>query len=128
MICKIGTAAYYVPAFWLGVVLILIFSVNLGWFPSSGAYDVGMADSIGNRIRHMVLPLLVMIFSHLWYYAYMIRNKFLDEVRKDYVLLARAKGLSKKNPVETLPQECHADDRKYYGSFGSPCNRRNGNC
>ena len=42
LICKIGTAAYYVPAFWLGVVLILIFSVNLGWFPSSGAYDVGI--------------------------------------------------------------------------------------
>ena len=96
LICKIGTVAFYVPAFWLGVVLILIFSINLGWFPSSGAYDVGMADSIGNRIRHMVLPLVVMILSHLWYYAYMIRNKFLDEVRKDYVLLARAKGLSKR--------------------------------
>lgn len=96
LICKIGTAAYYVPAFWLGVVLILIFSVNLGWFPSSGAYDVGMADSIGNRMKHMILPLVVMIFSHLWYYAYMIRNKFLDEVRKDYVLLARSKGLSKR--------------------------------
>ena len=93
---EIGTAAYYVPAFWLGVVLILIFSVNLGWFPSSGAYDVGMADSIGNRMKHMILPLVVMIFSHLWYYAYMIRNKFLDEVRKDYVLLARSKGLSKR--------------------------------
>jgi peptide/nickel transport system permease protein len=78
------------------VVLILIFSVNLGWFPSSGAYDVGMADSIGNRMKHMILPLVVMIFSHLWYYAYMIRNKFLDEVRKDYVLLARSKGLSKR--------------------------------
>ena len=51
------------PAFWLGVVLILIFSVNLGWFPSSGAYDVGMADSIGNRMKHMILPLIVMIFS-----------------------------------------------------------------
>lgn len=96
LICKIGTAAYYVPAFWLGVVLILIFSVNLGWFPSSGAYDVGMSDSIGNRMKHMILPLVVMIFSHLWYYAYMIRNKFLDEVRKDYVLLARSKGLSKR--------------------------------
>lgn len=96
LICKIGTVAFYVPAFWLGVVLILIFSVNLGWFPSSGAYDGGMADCIGNRIRHMVLPLVVMILSHLWYYAYMIRNKFLDEVRKDYVLLARAKGLSKR--------------------------------
>ena len=55
-----------------------------------------MADCIGNRMMHMILPLVVMIFSHLWYYAYMIRNKFLDEVRKDYVLLARSKGLSKR--------------------------------
>lgn len=96
MICKIGTATYYIPAFWLGVVLILIFSINLGWFPSSGAYDVGMADSIGNRIKHMILPLIVMIFSHLWYYAYMIRNKFLDEVRKDYVLLARSRDFQRE--------------------------------
>ncbi|KIR03370.1 Oligopeptide transport system permease protein OppB [Lachnospiraceae bacterium TWA4] len=94
-ICKIGTATYYIPPFWLGVVLVLIFSVNLKWFPSSGAYDIGRAGDVGNRIKHMVLPLIVMIASHLWYYAYMIRNKLLDEVRKDYVLLAKTKGLTK---------------------------------
>ena len=36
-----------------------------------------------------------MVASHLWYYAYMIRNKLLDEIRRDYVLLARAKGLGR---------------------------------
>jgi peptide/nickel transport system permease protein len=36
IICKVGTAAYYIPSFWLGVVLVLIFSINLGWLPSSG--------------------------------------------------------------------------------------------
>lgn len=95
LICKTGTVSYYVPPFWLGILLVLIFSINLKWFPSSGAYDVGKANDIINRIKHMVLPLVVMIMSHLWYYAYMIRNKLLDEVRKDYVLLAKAKGLSK---------------------------------
>lgn len=94
IICQLGTAAYYVPAFWLGVVLVLIFSVNLGWLPSSGAYDVGRENDWGNRLSHLILPLTVMITSHLWYYAYMIRNKLLDEVRKDYVLLAKAKGCS----------------------------------
>ncbi|MCC8161991.1 MAG: ABC transporter permease [Lachnospiraceae bacterium] len=98
-ICKIGTAAYYIPGFWLGVVLVLIFSINLGWFPSSGAYDVGKAGDIGNRIRHLVLPLIVMVASHLWYYAYMIRNKLLDELRKDYVLLAKGKGLTRSQIV-----------------------------
>lgn len=99
IICKAGTAAAYIPPFWLGVVLILIFSINLRWLPGSGAYDVGMAEDAGNRLRHMVLPLTVMIFSHLWYYAYMIRNKLLDEVRKDYVLLAKSKGCGRAEIV-----------------------------
>ena len=99
IICKVGTASYYIPTFWLGVVLVLIFSVNLGWFPSSGAYDVGKQADIGNRLHHMVLPLIVMIASHFWYYAYMFRNKLLDEFRKDYVLLAKAKGLSRRKIV-----------------------------
>lgn len=95
IICKVGTITYYIPSFWLGIMLIMIFSVNLHWLPSSGAYDTGMSGDIGNRISHMILPLIVMIFSHLWYYTYLIRNKLLDEVRKDYVLLARSKGLGK---------------------------------
>jgi peptide/nickel transport system permease protein len=98
-VCKIGTAAYYIPAFWLGVVLVLIFSINLKVLPSSGAYDIGKSGDVLNRIRHMILPLIVMILSHLWYYAYMIRNKLLDEIRKDYVLLAKSKGLNKREII-----------------------------
>ncbi|MCI1964803.1 MAG: ABC transporter permease [Oscillospiraceae bacterium] len=99
IICKIGTGIYYLPPFWLGVVLVLIFSIHLRWFPSSGAYDIGKAGDILNRIRHMILPLIVMIVSHLWYYAYMIRNKLLDELRQDYVFLAKEKGLTKRQIV-----------------------------
>lgn len=98
-ICRVGTAAYYIPGFWLGVVLVMVFSIYLGWFPSSGAYDIGKSGDTLNRIRHLVLPLTVMVSSHLWYYAYMIRNKLLDELRKDYVLLAKSKGLSRQEIV-----------------------------
>jgi ABC-type dipeptide/oligopeptide/nickel transport systems, permease components len=99
LICKIGTVSYYIPGFWLGVILVLVFSVNLGWLPSSGAYDVGMQDNIGNRILHLILPLSVMIVSHFWYYTYMIRNKLLDEARMDYVLLAKSKGCTSREIV-----------------------------
>ena len=98
-ICKIGTVSYYIPGFWLAVVLVLVFSVNLGWLPSSGAYDVGHKGDVLNRIQHLIMPLFVMVATHLWYYAYMIRNKLLDEVRKDYILFAKAKGCSRTEIV-----------------------------
>lgn len=103
VICKVGTAAYYIPTFWLGVVLVLIFSINLKWLPSSGAYDFGQSEDIFNRLKHLILPICVMVLSHLWYYAFMFRNKLLDEFRKDYILLAKIKGLKK---LEIIFKHC----------------------
>ena len=94
ILCKVGTVTSCIPEFWLSLVLILVFSVALRWLPSSGAYAVG-GGGFGDRLRHLVLPMTVVVLSHLWYYAYMIRNKLLDEVRRDYVLLARSKGLGR---------------------------------
>lgn len=76
--------------------LLLIFAVYLHVLPSSGAYTAGKAGDVGDRLRHLILPLTVVVLGHLWYYAYMIRNRLLEEVRADYVLLARAKGLSRR--------------------------------
>ena len=94
-ICKFGTILGCIPEFWLSLVLILVFSVLLRVFPSSGAYDVGKSESVLNRMWHLVLPLTVVVLEHLWYYGYMIRNKLVEEMRADYVLLAKSKGLSK---------------------------------
>lgn len=95
ILCKIGTISSCVPEFWLSLVLILIFSVTLRVLPSSGAYSIGSGGGFGDRVRHLLLPLAVVVLSHLWYYAYMVRNMLLEEVRADYVLLAKSKGLSK---------------------------------
>ena len=76
--------------------LILVFAVTLKILPSSGAYTIGKADDIGDRIAHLIMPLTIVTLEHLWYYAYMVRNKILEEVRADYVLLAKSKGLNKK--------------------------------
>ncbi len=99
LICKVGTISSCVPEFWFSLLLILVFSVTLRWLPSSGAYDIGMEEDIGNRILHMILPLTVIVTGHLWYYAYMIRNLLLDEIRSDYVLLEKSKGLSKSEII-----------------------------
>ena len=55
--------------------LILIFAVELHWLPSSGAYTIGKKNDIGDRILHLILPMSIVVLDHLWYYAYMIRNK-----------------------------------------------------
>lgn len=94
ILCKLGTAASCIPEFWLSLVFILVFSVTLRWLPSSGAYSIG-GGGVGDRLAHLVLPVSVVVAGHLWYYAYMVRNRLLEEVRADYVLLARAKGLTR---------------------------------
>ena len=94
VLCKLGAAASCVPEFWLSLVFILVFSVTLRWLPSSGAYSIG-GGGLGDRLAHLALPVSVVVAGHLWYYAYMVRNRLLEEVRADYVLLAKAKGLTK---------------------------------
>lgn len=95
LLCRLGTFISCVPEFWLSLVLILVFSVALQWLPSSGAYSVGRGNDLLDRAVHLVLPMTAVLFGHLWYYAYMLRSRLLEEIRADYVLLARAKGLSR---------------------------------
>ncbi len=93
IICAIGTVTSCIPEFWLSLLLLLVFAVWLGWLPGSGAYSVGKEGDAADRAVHLVLPLAVVVLGHLWYYAFQVRNRLLEEVRADYVLLARMKGL-----------------------------------
>lgn len=97
ILCKLGTISSCIPEFWLSLVLILVFAVNLRILPSSGAYSTGKANDIADRALHLIMPLIIVTIEHLWYYAYMIRNKILEEVRAEYVLLAKSKGLNKRS-------------------------------
>lgn len=97
LLCKVGTITSCIPEFWLSLILILVFAVSLRILPSSGAYSVGRGGGTADRIRHLILPLTVVVTGHLWYYAYMIRNRILEEMRADYVLLAKSKGLTRRS-------------------------------
>ncbi len=74
------------PTFWIGIMLILIFSVTLGWLPSAGA---------GNW-RHYILPGLTLSFYRIALFLRMIRSTLLDVLTQDYVRTARAKGLAER--------------------------------
>lgn len=72
------------PVFWMGLLLIMQFSVNLGWFPVSGA-DQG--------IRSLVLPTFALGFMHMASIARTTRSSMLETIRQDYIRTVRAKGL-----------------------------------
>ena len=96
IIRKVGTASSTIPSFFDALIFILIFSVTLKLLPMGGAYEPGGESDTVGRVVHLILPLSVMILSHLWYYAYMIRNKMIEELRMDYVLLLKVKGVSRR--------------------------------
>ncbi|SCJ69631.1 Oligopeptide transport system permease protein oppB [uncultured Eubacterium sp.] len=96
IICKIGVISGSIPAFFLALLLILIFAVNLKLLPTSGAYSYGNGGDFFDRLYHLILPVTVMVLEHLWYYAYMVRNKLVEETREDYVLLCKSEGIPRR--------------------------------
>ncbi len=81
-----------VPTFWLGLYLILIFAVGLGWFPSSGFPSLTDEGGVLN-LRYLVLPSLTLAAPNAALIIRLIRASMLDVAREDHVRTARAKGL-----------------------------------
>ena len=80
------------PSFWLGLMFMRVFSVDLGWFPVSGYGEPGA--SLGQRLYHLVLPALVLGLISSALVTRFTRSSLLDVLGEDYVRTARAKGLS----------------------------------
>jgi peptide/nickel transport system permease protein len=85
-----------IPSFWLGLVLMEIFAVSLGWFPVSGYGDPGAP--LLERMRHLVLPAAVLGLLNSALIIRFTRAAMLDVLEEDYVRTARAKGLA-EGPV-----------------------------
>lgn len=94
----ISMVGYSVPTFFTGVLLIVIFSVTLGWFPS--IYDtthvVNDWDSFVFQIRQMVMPVMVLALYNAAQISRFMRASMLDNLNQDYVRTARAKGLGER--------------------------------
>ncbi len=81
------------PVFWFGLILQLLFAVQLGWLPTSGRITVGNGDWV-DQLQHLVLPAVVLSLRYIAGWSRYMRTSFLSVVHADYVRTARAKGLS----------------------------------
>ena len=84
-----------VPGFFLAMLLIWVFTVELGWLPSGGMYTPGNG-SIGDVLRHMIMPVLVLAVSIAGTNIRYIRSAMLEILDMDYLRTAKAKGLGRK--------------------------------
>ena len=85
------------PDFWLGMILLTVFAVRLGLFPTGGIEDPSSGatglEKLLDQAWHMTLPCLTLAIAYVGEFALVMRSSILDVMREDYLTLARAKGL-----------------------------------
>lgn len=95
---------YAIPSFWLALMLIMVFSVNLGWLPTSQTRSMNYEDltAIGkllDRAWHLVLPVFVMGVAGAAGTARYMRSRLLEVLNEEYIMAARARGFSEKTVI-----------------------------
>ena len=90
-----STIGQAVPDFWMGLVLIIIFSVQLRLLPSQGMLTIGKDQwDLADRLKHLIMPAAVLAFGGIAIYARLLRTEMLEIIGQDYIRTAEAKGLS----------------------------------
>lgn len=100
IISMLTVLAYATPVFWAGLMLIVVFAIRLGWFPTSGMQEVAAFHEGFAKLRdvahHLVLPAVTLTMFYLALYTRLMRAAVLEQFSMDYVITARAKGLTER--------------------------------
>ena len=89
-------AGISLPAFWLGLLLIALFSVTLGWLPAGSLLD---SNNFGDQIKSMILPVLTLTAASLAVYIRHLRSSMIESLKADHIRTARAKGCSESRII-----------------------------
>ncbi len=100
LLSMLAILAYATPVFWAGLMFIVLFSIHLGWFPTSGmeeiaAFNEGFAR-VADIAHHLVLPAVTLSLFYIALYTRLMRASVLDQYAMDYVITARAKGMTER--------------------------------
>jgi peptide/nickel transport system permease protein len=87
--------ALSIPTFWFGLIVIYIFSVNLGWLPAGSRFTVGDGSPL-DLLRHLIAPSLVLALVTIAIWSRYMRAAMLEVINQDFVRTARAKGLPER--------------------------------
>jgi len=95
---------FAVPTFWLALLLMIFFGIHLGWLPISGLRSLnyeylGAWDQLMDLAKHLILPVFVSAFGGLAGLSRYMRANMLEVIRQDYIMTARAKGLSERQVI-----------------------------
>lgn len=88
-------AGHSVPVFWLAQILIVLFAIKLGWLPAQGMRSIRTHEPLLDLLRHLVLPTFCITIYYLAVVARVARASMLEILHQDFVLTARAKGISR---------------------------------
>jgi len=89
-LCYFNTAA---PSFWVGLLALYVFSIELGWLPAGGTSDPRAVESGGIDLSHLILPMVVLAMTQYAWFTLFVRNTLLEVLREDHVQFARAQGI-----------------------------------
>ncbi len=87
------------PNFWLGLMLIMLFSVQLGWTPVGGVSTLGADFSLLDRLHHLILPAIVLATADMAGLTRYTRSSMLEVINQDYIRTARAKGFRESKVI-----------------------------
>jgi peptide/nickel transport system permease protein len=93
LVSTIATLGMSIPSFWMGIVVIIVFAVQLRWLPASGVSSIGRGFDLADRIEHLILPASVLAFSLMPNVVRVTRAAVMEVKAMDFVRTARSKGL-----------------------------------
>jgi peptide/nickel transport system permease protein len=88
-----------IPVFWLGIMLIVVFSVTLRWLPAGGMSTIGEDFSVWDRVEHLIMPVFVLAMANLAELTRYTRSGMISVLNEEYIRTARAKGLGQRTVV-----------------------------